>query len=170
MNKALCITFLLTILVSSRPLPAVGASDAWVASRVEVALTAMPVAEPDQVEVEADQGVVTLHGTVASRQARERAESAARQVPGVEQVHNLLQVLPPVQAPEVSRPDEGLRLLAATALRTDPELGSSEIIVESVDQGVVVLSGRAAGPNEELRAIQVVGQVPGVRSVITRIQ
>lgn len=46
----------------------------------------------DQVEVEADQGQVTLKGQVGDAMARQQAEKLARTVPGVSTVQNEIEI------------------------------------------------------------------------------
>lgn len=58
--------------------------------------------------VQAHQGIVTLAGTVSSRQARQEAEQDARQVTGVYEIHNLLKIRPEylVSAPDSCQPTQ----------------------------------------------------------------
>jgi hyperosmotically inducible protein len=56
------------------------------------------------------------------------------------------------------------------ALREKPSLKSSAIVVESVNNGVVLLSGTAMTLTNHLTAVEVASAVPGVRRVSSEIQ
>ena len=51
-----------------------------------------------------------------------------------------------------------------------PALKSSQIAVQSVNQGVVLLAGTATTLSAHLRAVEVVAGVPGVRRVASEVQ
>jgi hyperosmotically inducible protein len=55
-------------------------------------LTSDPQVKGHQLEVEVNEGVVTLKGVVASEKLRDRAEKLAKKVKGVKQVINQLRV------------------------------------------------------------------------------
>jgi hyperosmotically inducible periplasmic protein len=66
--------------------------DAWVATRAKARLVANPDLDASGVTVEANRGVVVLSGRVASTQDRLRAERLVRQMRGITQVVNRLEV------------------------------------------------------------------------------
>ena len=61
--------------------------------QVESALLQDRLTEDSEIEVLDNNGIVTLRGTVPSRDARERAEAIAREVEGVTTVINELDVI-----------------------------------------------------------------------------
>ncbi len=63
------------------------------ARRVEFALFSTRAIDLDLVQVQVDDGVVTLGGVVRSRAEKLLAERTAREVEGVRQVVNNLQVM-----------------------------------------------------------------------------
>lgn len=67
-------------------------SDASITVKVKAKLAADPEINPFNIDVDTDGKVVTLSGTVASRDAKLEAEQLARNVKGVEKVRNLLKV------------------------------------------------------------------------------
>ena len=67
-------------------------SDASLSSAVQSTLTNDRRGNFARVDVEAEQGVVTLNGAVPSSEQKVRAEQLARSVKGVGQVRNHLQV------------------------------------------------------------------------------
>ena len=71
---------------------AVVIDDATITSKVKTALIADPNLKGLSIDVDTQQNVVTLNGTVASDTARTDAERVAKQVEGVREVKNNLLV------------------------------------------------------------------------------
>jgi osmotically-inducible protein OsmY len=69
--------------------------DATITAKVKTALLAEPQLKGLAIDVDTSQNVVSLSGTVASEQRRAEAERIARQVKGVKEVRNNLQVRKP---------------------------------------------------------------------------
>ena len=69
--------------------------DATVTAKVKRALIAEPNLKGLAIDVDTSKNVVTLSGTVASEQARADAERIAKQVEGVTEVKNNLEVKKP---------------------------------------------------------------------------
>ncbi len=74
--------------------PTVGevVDDAWIVTKVKAQLTANEDINPFNVDVDAQQGVVTLSGRVQNVRERELAENIAAGVKGVRRVDNRLSV------------------------------------------------------------------------------
>jgi hyperosmotically inducible protein len=66
--------------------------DAWIHSKIVTKLIADPTTPERRINVDVDQGVVTLRGTVDSAAARSEAERIARETEGVKRVGNMLKV------------------------------------------------------------------------------
>ncbi len=66
--------------------------DKVIAERVEVALREASASDFSDVQVHTTNAVVTLHGSVHSRQAKEKAAEAAKGVQNVRRVDNEIQV------------------------------------------------------------------------------
>jgi hyperosmotically inducible periplasmic protein len=66
--------------------------------------------------------------------------------------------------------DDELKQRVEQALQADPSLKSSNIAVQSVNHGVVLLGGTAKTLSAHLRAVEVAAAVPGVRRVASEIQ
>lgn len=66
--------------------------DATITAKVKTALIAEPDLKGMAIDVDTAQNVVTLNGTVANDDARQRAERIAKQVEGVKEVRNQLLV------------------------------------------------------------------------------
>ncbi len=143
--------------------------DGWLTTKVKLALFTTAGVRSMSVNVDTNDGQVTLYGKVHTAQAREAAEQAATGVSGVLGVKNLLQVVAPLQEQQVARSDQKVKEAAERALHRDPLLERSGVEVKSVDDGVVVLGGEAKNLGEQLRAIMVVDRLDGVKRVSSTI-
>lgn len=156
-------------LLAALALPAQAAQpDPWITTKVKIALLTADGVPSAPVNVDTLDGRVTLYGDVSSEAEKERAEAVARGVEGVSEVRNLLQIAPPEQAPEV--PDDALRAQVETVLARDAALSDSDVEVESVNQGVVLLRGDASSLSAHRRALEDARSVEGVRRVASEIQ
>lgn len=71
-----------------------GADDLWIWTKTRAALAAEDDLRDSTINVDVDNNVVTLSGSVASVMQKARAESTARGIVGVKSVANLLKVGP----------------------------------------------------------------------------
>lgn len=67
-------------------------NDAAIATKVKAKLTADPEVNPFNIDVDCQEGVVTLSGRVRSAAQRQEAEKLARNTAGVREVRNRLEV------------------------------------------------------------------------------
>jgi osmotically-inducible protein OsmY len=67
-------------------------SDEEIKEQLEESLTADSWLDASKMEVEVDEGIVTLRGQAASRQSKRRAEMWADHFMGVRDVRNLLEI------------------------------------------------------------------------------
>jgi hyperosmotically inducible protein len=144
--------------------------DAWVTTKVKIKLLTTEGLSSTGVNVDTIDGLVTLHGTVDSETAKERAAQIARGVEGAREVRNLLQVQPASGKKTAEVADDQLKTKVESALKKDPSLADSSVTVESVKNGVVLLGGKAATLSDHYRAIDDAARVDGVRSVASQIQ
>lgn len=72
--------------------PAAQRTDDQIKAVIEAALTDDPWLDASGVQVSVQQGIVTLTGTVPSREAKRRAEALADRVGGVRDVRNTLAI------------------------------------------------------------------------------
>jgi osmotically-inducible protein OsmY len=133
--------------------------------KARIALMTTEGVNPAELNVDASNGSITLHGAVESQPEKLQAESVVKSVDGVKEVKNLLHVVPPSSAPLVEARDEDLRIQVELALRQTPLVADSGIIAASVHKGVVLLTGRATSLQALLRAIEVIKDLRGVRRV-----
>jgi hypothetical protein len=71
-----------------------GVNDGWLWVKVRFDLAAADDLRDSTINVDVDQAVVTLTGTVASASQKSRAEAVAKSVEGVKSVKNMLKVAP----------------------------------------------------------------------------
>jgi osmotically-inducible protein OsmY len=133
-------------------------SDPAVAAEVRDALRIDPATEAYAVDVEVDEGVARLAGTVQSFAEKRLAERNARAVRGVRGVRNELSVEYPGE-----RSDREIRADVVGALRADRWIAGWMIDVR-VEDGVVELAGAQPTARTRERAIDT-AQVMGVRAV-----
>ena len=144
--------------------------DAWITTKIKLALLTTEGVSGTAIKVDTVVGRVTLHGKVHSTEEKTKAETIAQKIDGVTSVHNLLQVVAPRHEQAMQVSDDALQQQIGKALQADPSLKSSQITVQSVNKGVVLLGGTAKTLSAHLRAIEVVAIIPGVRRVASEVQ
>jgi osmotically-inducible protein OsmY len=123
-----------------------------------------PKVDASEIAVSADEGVVTLQGTVGSLRQKIEAGRDAKRVYGVRDVKNQLEVR---ILPGDRKDDAELRGVVLQALRLDSQVPST--IDAKVKDGVVTLTGKANWQFERAEAEFVAGNVPGVTGVRSEI-
>ena len=144
--------------------------DAWITTKTKLALLTTEGVSGTAIHVDTVLGRVTLYGKVPSAGEKAQAESVAQKIEGVQGVRNLLQVVAPQHVQAVQVADDALKARIEKALQADPALRDSRIAVQSVNKGVVLLTGTAKTLSAHLRAVEVVAGVPGVQRVASEIQ
>jgi osmotically-inducible protein OsmY len=145
-----------------------GPSDAWLTTKAKLALLTADGVSVTAVNVDTVDGNVTLHGKVKTEAEKQKAESAIRGIGGVKAVRNLLQVVPGVLEDQVKVDDDAIKARIRTSLKSDA--GLEDVEVASVNDGVVLLSGRARTLDQKLRAVETAWSVGGVKRVATQIE
>jgi hyperosmotically inducible protein len=126
--------------------------------------------EAFNVNVDTFDGKVTLHGQVTTEAEKAQLAKRAKEIKGVTEVRNLLAVVPTAAKERVEVEDDKLTANVKTVLERDKALGDSDISVKSVNDGVVVLAGKAATLSDHRRALEDVRAVDGVRRVASEIR
>ena len=144
--------------------------DAWITTKTKLALLTTEGVSGTAIHVDTVLGRVTLHGKVPSAGEKAQAESVTQKIEGVQSVRNLLQVVAPQHVKAVQVADDALKARIETALQADPSLRDSRIAVQSVNKGVVLLTGTAKTLSAHLRAVEVVAGIPGVQRVSSEVQ
>ena len=146
------------------------APDAWVTTKAKIAVLSAVGTAGTSIHVDTLDGKVTLHGTVRDAADKKAAEDAARKIDGVTEVRNLIQVVPAKAEKTVAASDDQIKDKVAQVLKRDSTLADSSIQVQSVNNGTVLLAGKAESLNEHLRALQDAREVAGVRKVASEIE
>jgi osmotically-inducible protein OsmY len=144
--------------------------DAWITTKTKLALLTTEGVSGTAIHVDTVLGRVTLHGKVRSAEEKAQAERVAQKIEGVQGVRNLVQVVAPQHVKAVQVADDALKARIETALQADPSLRDSRISVQSVNKGVVLLTGTAKTLSAHLRAVEVVAGMPGVQRVASEVQ
>ena len=131
-------------------------SDQELANRLAEELQADPGVRAGQIEVDSQDGVVSLTGQVDHLLAKRRAARIAGTIRGVRSVVNRLQV----QASE-SRKDEEIRADVIAALKVNPATEAFEVEVQ-VQDGIVTLDGQVDSYQERELAKTIAASVRGV--------
>jgi osmotically-inducible protein OsmY len=142
--------------------------DAWITTKSKIALLTSDGFSVSGANVDTVNGNVTLHGKVATEADKTKAEQTVKQVDGVKSVKNLLQVVPDSEKKAVAANDSDIKDQVQTSLKSDKRLG--DIKVASVNNGLVLLSGKAHGLDEKLVAIESAYSISGVRRVSSEIE
>jgi hyperosmotically inducible periplasmic protein len=144
--------------------------DAWITTKAKLTLLTTEGVSGTAIHVDTVLGRVTLYGKVPSGEEKARAESVTQKIEGVQSVRNLLQVVAPQHVQAVQLADDALKARIETVLQADPSLRDSRISVQSVNKGVVLLTGTAKTLSAHLRAVEVVSGMPGVQRVASEVQ
>jgi hyperosmotically inducible periplasmic protein len=145
-------------------------SDAWITTKAKIAMMTTDGVSAWDVNVDTQNGAVTMHGKVNSEAEKAKAEQVVRKLDGVKSVRNLVQVVPKSQEKAVKASDSEIKDRVEGAIKNDPSLKEEGINVASVNQGVVLLSGKATTIDRELRAIEAAASVGGVKRVASEIR
>lgn len=157
------------VLLTSLPAFSASRPDAWITTKVKIALLTTEGVSGTEINVDTTDGLVTVHGTVGSEQEKEKATRAARGIEGVQDLRNLLQVVPEAMKESMKVSDTELKERVTAALDSDKALGDDKIRVKSVNAGVVLLEGEARTLSDHRRAIEVAAGVEGTAGVESSI-
>ena len=146
-----------------------GPPDAWITTKAKMALLTTEGVSGSAVNVDTNAGQVTLHGKVETEAEKGKAASVVKGIDGVAGVKNLLQVVPEKRKDAVEASDSELKDRVEGALKSDATI-ASDVKVQSVNKGVVLLGGEVDTLTEHLRAIEIASKVPGVQRVETEIK
>lgn len=145
-------------------------SDSWITTKVKVALLTTEGVSGTKLHVDTVDGRVTLYGSVPNAAERMKAGQVARSVKGASDVRNLVQVVSAPAKPAVEISDAVIKKNVSAVLESDAALSDGTIKVQSVDNGVVLLSGSADTLSDHLRALENASRVDGVRRVASNIK
>ncbi len=144
--------------------------DPWITMKTKLALLTETDVSGSEVNVDTVNGQVTLHGKVDSTAEKNRATEIAKAIEGAIEVRNLLQVVSDETKPAMDARDDEIKERVKAALDKDADLKSSNISVQSVNKGVVLIAGKATSLSDHLRAVQTARGVKGVRRVASEVK
>ncbi len=138
-------------------------SDKKVAQAIESKLLNDELIASNNIDVETNNGIVTLSGWVANLFSKERSAELARTIKGVRSVINDIAVKPN------PRTDEDIAKEVKDALTFDPATEAYEINV-TVDNGMVTLTGTVDSRQEKKLTKEVVKGVKGIKAIKNNIE
>ena len=143
--------------------------DAWITAKTKVALMTADGIRTSHLNVDTVKGVVTLHGQVPTAEQKTKAQDVAMKVDGVKAVKNLLQVVPSAERKVVDKSDDEIKKAVDKAFDSHKILKDSGISVASVNNGVVLLSGKTKSHAAYVQSVEVADAVPGVKRVSSEV-
>lgn len=142
-------------------------SDSAITAKVETKLAADPEINPFNIDVDTNEGVVTLSGAVEKELARAEAERLARATDGVRDVINDITLGDRALGERVS--DGWITTKIKAKIAADPELNPFNINVDTKD-GIVTLSGRVKTAADAEEAVELARGTEGVQRVQNRLE
>jgi hyperosmotically inducible periplasmic protein len=166
--KSLKIGFAAALLCAGVAAAQADTKDAWLTTKAKIALLTTDGVSATAVNVDTVDGRITIHGKVATAAEKAKAEQTVRQLDGVKDVKNLLQVVPEDQKKRVDAKDSDVKDHVEASLKAAKTM--DDISVASVNKGIVLLSGKTASLSQKLLVIERVYTVAGVRGVSSEIE
>lgn len=145
------------------------ARDVWVTSAVKMLLIANSETPALNINVDTNNGVVTLFGTVPSEKVKRSAAIEVRKVGGVKTVNNELQIVAPDETKNVARTDSAVKSAVEKRLGERGALADASIDVE-VSNGVARLKGEVQSQQDRITALTVTSGTSGVRAVLDELR
>ncbi len=140
--------------------------DQQLAANVLAELRRNTFLEPLAMQVIADNGVITLAGSIDSELNRQTAENMARLVPGVRDVVNQLTL---IGQESYARDDADIQREVIEQMKADPTIQVERFHVR-VQFGRVIIAGTAESLEERESVIAAAQRVPGVEGIDDRMQ
>src|ERR1700687_2125761 len=144
-----------------------GVKDSWITTKAKIALLTTDGFSVNGANVDTIDGRAPIHGRGERPADRTRAEKTVRSVDGVKSVKNLLQVVPEKAVMRTVVADADVKDRVEASLKTDAKM--DDVKVASVNNGVVLLSGKAENVSQSLRAVENAYSVQGVHRVASEI-
>ena len=165
---ALTVALVGTFVVAGAAAARADVNDSWITTKAKIALLTSDGFSVNSANVDTIDGNVTIHGKVETAADSTKAEATVRKVAGVKTVKNLLQVVPKSVKKMVAAKDSDVKDRVEASLKTDAKM--EDVKVASVNNGVVLLSGKTESLTQSLRAIENAYSVDGVHRVASEIQ
>jgi hyperosmotically inducible periplasmic protein len=137
-------------------------SDGWVILKIYSQFIPEGALENSDIDVEYKSGVVTLHGSVPTQAAKDRAAAVARATDGVRSVKDNLRVARAGGGTGLR--DGWVKARVAAQFVTETALDNSDIDID-VGRGAVTLIGTVSSEAARMRAESMAKATDGVKSV-----
>jgi hyperosmotically inducible protein len=141
------------------------ASDMWITTASKMRLLSNSETPGFDINVDTENGVVTLFGVVDTADSKKHAEAEVRKVDGVKSVVNDLQVVAPSNDKAVAQSDAQILTAVEQRLEERPALADSDVGVE-ISNGVARLTGTVSSRSDHVTALTVTRSTNGVKRVI----
>jgi hyperosmotically inducible periplasmic protein len=145
------------------------ARDIWITTAAKLRLMANSETPALDINVDTDDGIVTLFGTVPSEKSKQTASDVVRKVGGVRSVDNELQIVAAKDAKRVAEKDGDIKSAIEKRLGARGDLESADIDV-AVSSGVARLTGSVNTQVDRITAITVTRGTTGVRAVLDELE
>lgn len=142
-------------------------SDMWITTAAKSRLIADGDTPAMDINVDTENGVVTLFGIVPTKEAKTAAEADVFKVGGVKKVDNDLEIVPAAKKKAVAIQDEAAATAVKKRLKTQDEY--KDVSVE-VKNGVAKLTGTTGSQSARLMAAVAARSCEGIRSVDNDVQ
>jgi hyperosmotically inducible protein len=126
----------------------------WITTAAKVRLLSSSDTPGFDINVDTENGIVTLFGVVDSATTRKQAEAEVRKVDGVRNVVNDLQIVAPSADKEVAQSDKQISTAIEQRIEERPALSDSDIDIE-VSNGVARLTGTVQTRGDQVTALTV---------------
>jgi osmotically-inducible protein OsmY len=160
---------IIALLFSVGQAKAADTPDAWLTAKAKVALMTTEGIRTTHLNVDTVKGVVTLHGQVPAADQKTKAAEVVKKLDGVKAVKNLLQVVPSAERKAVNRSDDEIKKDLDAAWKSHKGLNDSGIKVQSVNNGVVLLSGTTKSHTAYVESVEIADAVRGVKRVSSEV-
>ena len=147
--------------------PAGATRDMWITTDAKARLFADSRTPALDINVDTRDWVVTLFGSVSTKNARMAAAADAHEVRGVTRVVNDIQVVPSAKREKVKARDEDLKTTVKAALERREGLAGIDVDVKN---GIVRFTGTVEHEPARMQAAIVARSTPGVRAVEDRLR
>jgi len=139
-------------------------NDGWLSFKTKLALYADSRVPGNDINVEANKGVVTLVGKVPTAEAKSAAVDVAKKIKGVQNVKDQLQVVPASQRKVVNDKDENITDNVEAAFDKVASIKDLDLDVIT-NNGVVTVTGTADNMAQVEKAVHTAYNVNGVKAV-----
>ena len=139
------------------------------AAAVQAKLATVDADSATQVNVKANDGVITLTGQAHSAQERSSYESAAASVEGVKRVVDRVRVNPHLRGPREALADAALAAKVSANIAAQAGVNVTNVRPD-VRGGIVTLRGTVSSTSVKATILNTVRKTGGVKRVVDRIE